>query len=171
MSKMREYALTTHGMPLDGNERIMKMGEPEWRMLILCVFWCLAAVPDVRSKTIPIQIPVVFLLVAVTADLFFPTAIDKKLLWSGAVPGGIFLLLTLASRGKIGEGDGICLLAGGLLTGIDRILVILESALVLVSLTGIFLIAVKRGRAEDRIAFLPFLAIGAGVVFLVELAD
>ena len=147
------------------------MSEPAWRMLILCVFWYMAAVPDLRNKTIPIQIPVVFLFAAVMADLFFPTAIDRKLLWSGAIPGGIFLFLTLASRGKIGEGDGLCLLVGGLLTGIGRILVILESALVLVSLTGMFLIAVKRGRAEDRIAFLPFLAIGAGVVFLVELAD
>lgn len=146
------------------------MNEYAWRLLILCVFWWMAAVPDLKSKAIPVWIPIVFLLAAVTADLFLPTSIDKKILWSGAAPGGILLLLTLVSKGKIGEGDGLCLLTGGLIAGIGRILVILEGALVLVSLTGIFMIAAKRGRAEDRIAFLPFLAVSAGFAFLGELA-
>ena len=146
------------------------MNEYAWRLLILCVFWWMAAVPDLKSKAIPVWIPIVFLLAAVTADLFLPTSIDKKILWSGAAPGGILLLLTLVSKRKIGEGDGFCLLTGGLIAGIGRILVILEGALVLVSLTGIFMIAAKRGRAEDRIAFLPFLAVSAGFAFLGELA-
>jgi leader peptidase (prepilin peptidase)/N-methyltransferase len=146
------------------------MNEYAWRLLILCVFWWMAAVPDLKSKAIPVWIPIVFLLAAVTADLFLPTSIDKKVLWSGAAPGGILLLLTLVSKRKIGEGDGLCLLTGGLIAGIGRILVILEGALVLVSLTGIFMIAAKRGRAEDRIAFLPFLAVSAGFAFLGELA-
>lgn len=146
------------------------MNEYAWRLLILCVFWWMAAVPDLKSKAIPVWIPIVFLLAAVTADLFLPTSIDKKILWSGAAPGGILLLLTLVSKRKIGEGDGLCLLTGGLIAGIGRILVILEGALVLVSLTGIFMIAAKRGRAEDRIAFLPFLAVSAGFAFIGELA-
>ena len=146
------------------------MNEYAWRLLILCVFWWMAAVPDLKSKAIPVWIPIVFLLAAVTADLFLPTSIDKKILWSGAAPGGILLLLTLVSKRKIGEGDGLCLLTGGLIAGIVRILVILEGALVLVSLTGIIMIAAKRGRAEDRIAFLPFLAVSAGFAFLGELA-
>lgn len=146
------------------------MNEYAWRLLILCVFWWMAAVPDLKSKAIPVWIPIVFFLVAVTADVFLPTSIDKKILWSGAAPGGILLLLTLVSKRKIGEGDGLCLLTGGLIAGIGRILVILEGALVLVSLTGIFMIAAKRGRAEDRIAFLPFLAVSAGFAFLGELA-
>ena len=146
------------------------MNEYAWRLLILCVFWWMAAVPDLKSKAIPVWIPIVFLLAAVTADLFLPTSIDKKILWSGAAPGGILLLLTLVSKRKIGEGDGLCLLTGGLIAGIGQILVILEGALVLVSLTGIFMIAAKRGRAEDRIAFLPFLAVSAGFAFLGELA-
>lgn len=146
------------------------MNEYAWRLLILCVFWWMAAVPDLKSKAIPVWIPIVFLLAAVTADLFLPTSIDKKILWSGAAPGGILLLSTLVSKRKIGEGDGLCLLTGGLIAGIGRILVILEGALVLVSLTGIIMIAAKRGRAEDRIAFLPFLAVSAGFAFLGELA-
>lgn len=148
----------------------MEISEQECRLLGLCVFWWMAAVPDLRSKTIPVRIPAAFMIAAVIVNLCLPASIDKKLLWSGAVPGGILLLLTFISKGKIGEGDGICLLAGGLLAGIGRILVILEVALVLVSLAGILLITVKHGRAEDRIAFLPFLAISASLIFLKELA-
>ena len=81
------------------------MNEYAWRLLILCVFWWMAAVPDLKSKAIPVWIPIIFLLAAVTADLFLPTSIDKKILWSGAAPGGILLLLTLVSKRKIGEGD------------------------------------------------------------------
>ena len=62
------------------------MNEYAWRLLILCVFWWMAAVPDLKSKAIPVWIPIVFLLAAVTADLFLPTSIDKKILWSGAAP-------------------------------------------------------------------------------------
>lgn len=172
---MREAALKKRGPPeaemgdreMKGQRR--KMSEQAWRLLILCIFWWMAAAPDFRSRAIPVWIPIIFLLAAVIADALLPTSIDKKLLWSGAVPGGILLFLTLVSKGKIGEGDGICLLTGGLIAGVSRILIILQGALVMVSLTGIFMIAAKRGRAEDRIAFLPFLAISAGVAFLVEL--
>lgn len=148
----------------------MKMDEYEWRLLVLCVFWWAAAVPDLRSKMIPIYLPVFFFAAAVVTNVCLPTSIDPKQLWTGAVPGGLLLLLSFVLKGKIGEGDGICLLAGGIWTGISYILIILEGALVLVSLTGMILIAARRGKADERIPFLPFLAGSASMIFLRELA-
>lgn len=148
----------------------MKMDEYEWRLLVLCVFWWTAAVSDLRSKMIPIYLPVFFFAAAVVTNLCLPTSIDPKQLWTGAVPGGLLLLLSFVLKGKIGEGDGICLLAGGIWTGISYILIILEGALVLISLTGMILIAARRGTTDERIPFLPFLAVSVSMIFLRELA-
>ena len=148
----------------------MKMDEYEWRLLVLCVFWWAAAVPDLRSRTIPIYIPAFFFAAAVVTNVCLPTSIDPKQLWTGAVPGGLLLLLSFVLKGKIGEGDGICLLAGGIWTGISYILIILEGALVLISLTGMILIAARRGTTDERIPFLPFLAVYVSMIFLRELA-
>jgi leader peptidase (prepilin peptidase)/N-methyltransferase len=148
----------------------MKMDEYEWRLLVLCVFWWTAAVSDLRSKMIPIYLPVFFFAAAVVTNVCLPTSIDPKQLWTGAVPGGLLLLLSFVLKGKIGEGDGICLLAGGIWTGISYILIILEGALVLVSLTGMILIAARRGKADEHIPFLPFLAGSASMIFLRKLA-
>ena len=144
------------------------MEEWKWRTLILCVFWWMAAIPDLKSRTIPVRIPAFFLAAVVLANLCLPTSIDRKLLWEGAVPGGALLLLSYVLKGKIGEGDGICLLVGGLIVGVARILFVLEGALALVSLAGIILIAARKGKAEDRIAFLPFLALSASFLFFIE---
>ena len=70
----------------------------------------------------------------------------------------LILLLCLLLKGKLGEGDGICLLVSGLLTGLVPAVVLAETALVLAAAAGGFCILTKRKKAGDRIAFIPFLA-------------
>ena len=91
----------------------MKMDEYEWRLLVLCVFWWTAAVSDLRSRTIPIYLPVFFFAAAVVTNVCLPTSIDPKQLWTGAVPGGSERVLERAERaGACRARTGIAVEAG-----------------------------------------------------------
>jgi len=72
------------------------------------------------------------------------------------IPGVLFILLSAASRGGIGAGDGIVLLAAGFFrTGEELFAVILAA----VFLSGIYaaVLFMRRRRGEERFAFVPFL--------------
>ena len=146
------------------------MRENTVRQLTACIFLWLSAVPDLRTKRIPVWIPAVFLLAAAAADALLPSVSDRRELWAGAVPGAILLMLSFLSRGKIGEGDGICLLVCGLLTGITQTVLIAEIALLLAAAAGAILLLTKRCRAKDQIPFLPFLAAASTVLVLLRAA-
>ena len=94
----------------------------------------MAALPDQRSKRIPVWIPGVFFAAAAGANLFDHSFISKWELWAGAVPGALLLLLSIVLKGKIGEGDGICLAVCGLFTGITAAVMIAETALLMAAL-------------------------------------
>jgi prepilin signal peptidase PulO-like enzyme (type II secretory pathway) len=102
----------------------------------------------------------------VAAELFEAGCSAKLEFWAGAVPGALLLLLSLILRGRIGEGDGICLMVCGLFTGIRAALLISEMALVMAALTCMIGIFTGKRKAGDRIAFIPFLA-SAGSLFLI----
>jgi prepilin signal peptidase PulO-like enzyme (type II secretory pathway) len=81
------------------------------------------------------------------------------------VPGALLLLLSFTLRGKIGEGDGICLAVCGLFTGIKAAVAIAEMALIMAALICAIGALTGRRKAGDRIAFIPFLA-AAGSLLL-----
>lgn len=136
------------------------------RLLCACLFLWTAAVPDLRSKRIPLWIPGIFFTAAVAADLLEPGGSSKWELWAGAAPGALLLILSLVFRGRIGEGDGICLIVCGLFTGIRAAVVIAETALVMAALICLISVVTGKRKAGDRIAFIPFLA-SAGSLFLI----
>ena len=136
------------------------------RFLTACVFLWMAALPDLRTKKIPVWIPGIFFAAAVGADMFEYGSISRWELWAGAVPGALLLLLSFALRGKIGEGDGICLAVCGLLTGITASVMIAEMALLMAALVCSIGVWTGRRKAGDRIAFIPFLASSASLLLV-----
>jgi Flp pilus assembly protein protease CpaA len=139
------------------------------RLLAACIFLWMTALPDLRTKKIPVWIPGIFFAAAIGADLSEHASISRWELWAGAVPGVFLLFLSFTLRGKIGEGDGICLAVCGLFTGITAAVAITEMALVMASLTCTIGALTGRRKAGDRIAFIPFLA-AAGSLFLIASA-
>ena len=159
---------------MDIREIIENRGGPKMREHIVrlaagCVFLWIAAVPDIRSKKIPVWIPALFAAAALAVNLFLPTCIGKRELWAGALPGAFLLLLCCLFRGQLGEGDGICLMVSGLLTGLAPAVVLTEAALVLAAAAGVLCICTKHKRAGDRIAFIPFLASAQTLILAAEM--
>ena len=136
------------------------------RFLCACVFLWMAALPDLRTKRIPMWIPGIFFAAAAGANLFEHGFISKWELWAGAVPGVLLLLLSLGLKEKIGEGDGICLAVCGLFTGVRAAVLIAETALVMAALICMIGTWTGRRKAGDRIAFIPFLAAAASLLLI-----
>jgi leader peptidase (prepilin peptidase)/N-methyltransferase len=136
---------------------------------VTCLFLWITAVPDLRTKRIPIGSVVLFAAVAAAMGIVCPAAEDGFPLWAGALPGAVLLLLSMVFRGQIGAGDGICLMACGFCTGLCEIVAILEGALILCAVYGFCRILRKRNSAaafDEELAFIPFLAVSSGIRLL-----
>lgn len=134
------------------------MSEYTVRLAAGCIFLWTAAMPDLREHRIPVRIPALFAAAALAADLFVPTGMSRIELWAGALPGAVFWLLSFLLKGKIGEGDGICLLVSGLLSGLTFAVLLTEIALLMAAAAGGAAVWAKRRKAGDKIPFIPFLA-------------
>jgi len=103
-------------------------------------------------------------LVSSSALTPWPSAAARALL-GFALGGGILLLLALVYRGGMGGGDIKLMAAIGLFLG-PYVLFDLFVGVLLGSISGIYLIAVKGRSRKDLIPFGPFLVIGAYATLL-----
>lgn len=79
----------------------------------------------------------------------------------GTVGFGLFLLLAIIGRGKLGAGD--VKLAGviGLMTGYPAVLVALVCGVLLGGIAALFLLITRRATRKSYMAYAPYLALGA----------
>lgn len=142
------------------------MKENTIRLLAASLFLWTAAIPDLRTKRIPVWIPAAFLSAALAADLGILKEMSRQELRMGVVPGAFLLLLSAMSGGEIGEGDGICLIVCGLMTGITQTVLIAEIALLLAAAVAAVLLITKRLRANHLLPFIPFLAAASSLLLM-----
>lgn len=78
----------------------------------------------------------------------------------GVAVGAVVILISLATRGKIGLGDGILLCATGLGLGFWDNLELFSIALLLAAIISILLLILRLADRKKAIPFAPFLFIG-----------
>ncbi|MBQ5950585.1 MAG: prepilin peptidase [Lachnospiraceae bacterium] len=120
------------------------------------------AVADIRTGSVPLWLPA--LMGAAGLVLRLAAGRTGDLLWS-LLPGAILFLTGLASRGQVGTGDGLMLLALGACVSPAAALLALFFGLAAEALLGVIL-RVARGRSlRCGMPFLPFLCGGALCAF------
>lgn len=114
------------------------------------------AVWDIRKREI-LLLPT--LLVLAGGVIRGIAAASHSELWILALlPGAVLLLLSLATSGKVGFGDGLAVCAAGIWCGFEQILLALFFALLLVpAAAGVLFL---RKRRPKELPFLPFLLAG-----------
>ncbi len=133
----------------------------------LLVSWCYAAflllvlMIDLEHRRV---LNVMLLPASVLALMysFLPgTPTPLSALMGGVLGFGLFLLLALISRGKLGAGD--VKLAGviGLMLGWEAVLPALCAGMILGGLTALFLLITRRATRKSYMAYAPYLSLGA----------
>ena len=127
-------------------------------LLILII----SSIEDIRKKEIPLWeivacgiISGVCLIMELTGGEIEPGMIALSL-----VPGGVTLLLALATRQGVGFGDGLIILSMGPTLGAWGIIAAVMIALFTSGLFSGILLIFRRAGKKTRIPFVPFLTIG-----------
>ena len=158
-------ALTTGGVFAAAALRYDEAGETTIVLAYAAAFLVCAAT-DLLSFRVPNAATYPGIAGALAAMIFMPDGQADSALVGGAVAGGLFLALGIASRGGIGLGDVKLAAFAGLALGWP----IVFSALLIAALaggvvSGLALLLRLRGR-RDPLPYAPFIAVAAVAVML-----
>lgn len=83
-----------------------------------------------------------------------------ELLLLGSLPGLVMCMLSFASHGSIGMGDGILLLLLGMYIGIYPAVLVMAWALLTAALWAIGMLVIRKKKRQDSFPFVPFITVG-----------
>ena len=133
---------------------------------ILLLILCILTVHDLATKRLPRGWLVMALLAGGAGFLLQPGPGGTFLECASFLPGAFFLLMSYLTKGQIGRGDGIVLLAIGGLTGLGQCMLALSLALLIAAFTAGCLMVFRGSSRKARLPFVPFLTMGylAGIL-------
>lgn len=135
-------------------------------IIIYCIFLVLFVI-DLKHQILPDELLIVLLVVALYCGVFLVPAERGIRLVSGLAAGSGFFLLWLVTRGRgLGFGDVKLALILGFLLGYPSVIIALYIAFLTGALVGVILILSHRAKMRTKIAFGPFLIIGAMSAYL-----
>lgn len=126
----------------------------------------LFAVYDMKKK----EIPVFMLMAAGVLSVLYMIVIrdaDGGNIAYSLLPGAVLLALSLCTRESIGYGDGLIVLIMGMWLGPLMCTAAVLLGLLLSAVCALFLLILRKVQGKSRIPFVPFLAVGMGVVMFV----
>ena len=107
-------------------------------------------------------------LAAIRVIQFFHEGVSMELVL-GVVPGLLVLLLSYATHGKIGMGDGFVMMVCGMVLSFLDNLFLLFFALVLSAAAGAVLMIFRRVKRSYTMPFVPFISVSFGAACLWEI--
>lgn len=134
-----------------------------WKTAIVLLYLLILGIMDIREKKVPAVLLVLGILLALTvgagermgSGVGWGRAVHELLL--GMMPGG-FLLAAAYVTGKAGLGDGLVLIALGIIHGYLAGIILFCVSLFLLFLFSIGLLLLKKANGSTCIPYLPFLA-------------
>lgn len=140
------------------------------RQILLIVYLGMLAVFDLRERKIPVLLLGVGTVVAGCLRIPLFWAGDGEVLWQLCAVGvtvlpGLCMLGVAKLTGKIGLGDGWILINVGLFTDYKTCVVLWGVSMLLMSLTCMVLLGLRRVKRDTYIPYLPFLAAGGMLLY------
>ena len=130
------------------------------------LFLTAAAICEIRTKSLPV--------ILLTAGAIMTAAYELSIIAEGdwvlyhfmlaLLPGILMLILSFATCGSMGAGDGIAALIAGPMLGAEESCAVIVVAFFLSAAVAGSLLAVRRADRCTRIPFMPIMAAAAGMV-------
>jgi len=139
--------------------------------ILLCLIFLLAeSVTDRKKKKILILPVGIFFALGIILSIMQGRE-DFLYAVAGGAMGGVILLFSYLSKEQIGYGDGLILIATGVLLGIRMNLFMFLFGLFFAALKGIWLLMTKKAGRKTKMAFVPFLLPGLVLSLMLILSD
>lgn len=130
-------------------------------MIVLCLF----SIYDIRKYAVPAVPVLAGLLLSIVYSVSGCLAGSRDWLdiLCGLLPGAGMLIVARVTN-KAGYGDGIVLMALGILHGFRNSIFLLCGSLLLLSICSVILLAIKKVKGNSRMPYIPFL----GMVYIMK---
>lgn len=139
--------------------------------MIIGVLLFMAGAMDLKSKTISREMILVLMIVCF-AGAFIKVFINKEFgIWDiigGVLIGFCAIGLSMVSRDQIGRGDGLVIVAIGLVLGFRKCLFAVCMASIIMTLVSVIVLILRKGNRNTRLPFIP--ALFAGYVMCMTVA-
>lgn len=139
--------------------------------VIIGVLLFVAGAMDLKSKTINRGIILVLMIVCF-AGAFIKVFINKEFgTWEiigGVLIGLCAIGLSMVSREQIGRGDGLVIVAIGLMLGFRKCLFAVCMASIIMTLVSVIVLILRKGNRNTKLPFIP--ALFAGYVMCMTVA-
>jgi leader peptidase (prepilin peptidase)/N-methyltransferase len=116
----------------------------------------ISGIIDLKWKKINILLIIPFLVAGIVCNLMYDL-LSLASIMGGIGIGIVIIGIGVISRGKIGCGDGVILIATGLFLGFFDNLLLLLSATFLAAILGAILLLIKGVNKNYELPFIPFL--------------
>ena len=140
---------------------------------ILMIMLAIYSLWDIRAKSLPMLWVAAGLILAVLSGVGGRMQAGDASLWEsvlfsiqGMLPGGVFILLAIVMKGKLGAGDGMILAIIGGMTGISYAVAVMTIALMLAFVYSCILLAVCKKGKNHCFPFVPFCFGGTVLVYI-----
>ncbi|EOS49347.1 hypothetical protein C809_01576 [Lachnospiraceae bacterium MD335] len=118
-----------------------------------------AGIMDLRSREISRGMILILMLVGLLGAV-----VNRSIgIWEivgGALIGVCAVGLSMVGREQIGRGDGLVIIAMGLILGFRKCLTAVCIASLIMTLVSVFVLVLRKGNRHTRLAFIPALFIG-----------
>lgn len=130
------------------------------------LFLTAAAICDIRTKSLPVILLAAggMMTAAYEISLAAGGMLEPYNLLLAMMPGILMLIVSYASGGSMGSGDGLTALIAGPMLGAGASCVVVLVAFLLSGAVAVTLLAVRRVNRSTRIPFVPMIAAAAGMV-------
>lgn len=118
----------------------------------------LCSLEDYRKKEICISPVILFGIVGLLMHLHYQNLSIYNLL-AGIGVGLLLLVISKITGGRIGEGDGLVLMASGIYLGFWENTRLFLHGLLICGICSLFLLVFKKKKGTDEIPFIPFLLV------------
>ena len=139
--------------------------------IVLMLFLGACAVFDIRKREIPIILILIGIVFSSGINLWqiYDKSITIADTGTALVVGVFMICVSFCTRERIGYGDGLILIVSGLMLGFYQCFLGLCISLVFSSVYALFLLLTHKASKDSGLPFVPFLTVGMGVSFFVQL--